>query len=174
MIQFTCGQCGRDLRAQERMSGKHMKCTGCGASVKIPPAPVAHSPDSADLHEPRLLKLREEIKQTQAVAEVKKDEAGLQFRPPVAPAMAGSGKKSRLVMREGVKPRSGRLEQTAKVLLALAIMLGALGYAASKVPAFSDEVDMVRDFLRDIRVRWQRETDHYRGRGGEAEEGEER
>ncbi len=39
-IEFTCHQCGRELRADASMAGKHVKCQNCGAVLQVP-SPVA-------------------------------------------------------------------------------------------------------------------------------------
>jgi transcription elongation factor Elf1 len=170
MIHFTCGQCGHELRAQERLSGKHMKCSKCGASVRIPPAPVTHSKDSVGVHEPRLIRLREEIKESRAVAEVKKDETELQFREPLAPVRsAPDGRKSRLAVRTGTKRKDSQVEKAAKLVLAFALMVLALSYAATQIPAFSKEVDWVRSAFKELRTRWRKESAVYSRSGREAE-----
>ena len=38
-ISYQCGQCGRWYTANERSTGKTVKCSDCGAAVKVPPAP---------------------------------------------------------------------------------------------------------------------------------------
>src|SRR5262245_33867569 len=45
MIAFTCTHCGRNLKVKDELTGKKVKCPGCGKPTAVPELAVSPSPD---------------------------------------------------------------------------------------------------------------------------------